>query len=132
ERGGSGVKTDRVGFPLVAMAWRAAKLLAWKLAIALVFFAAATAVYLYYRGAEELRAHAERLLSARLPHLDVKVGRAQWIQGEGIRLRDVSVGLPVAVRRGDAPRRELVFVDEAILRCHAGPQELLSAQLAIE
>lgn len=76
---------------------------------------------LFYRVEEELRARAEAMLAARVPHLDVSV-RAAHLAANGIEVRGLSIADPAA----EGPQGELAHFDTLFLECSTSPQELLT------
>ncbi len=92
----------------------------WTLALALGLSLVA-GLYVYSRFDDQLR----RLVVARLGHhyqgLVVEVGRARWITGQGIELRDLAILEPDA----DGPQPELTRVDEVFLTTGAQVTDLV-------
>jgi hypothetical protein len=76
-----------------------------------------------HRIGEEVRRRAEAKLRERFPTLDVQVRSASLIDGEGILIRDLSLGEP-----GQPP---LVTVEEVHLTCGTSLAELATGELPI-
>lgn len=69
--------------------------------------------YLYHRLDEELRLHIEHLLAQKYPRLVVNVRAAQWVDGEGIEIRGLSILQPAS----SGPQAELLRIDEMLVYC---------------
>ncbi|MFO0913510.1 MAG: AsmA-like C-terminal region-containing protein [Pirellulales bacterium] len=110
--------------------WRSLRALMLWLALALLLTGGGGGVYFYLRADQELRIIIQRKLSERYPDLDVQVGEAKILQGEGIRLRRISL----IDRRTEVhgQRQELIFVDEILLRCQPKLPQLVQGQLTIQ
>ena len=100
-------------------------LLSWVLA-AIVICAIVAGYYYYYRVDEEVRRHVQRMLAEQYPDYSVVVGSARLVQGEGIRLREVSIARPAGPEMKQ--RSVLLFCDEVLLKCNPSLQQLLQGR----
>ena len=66
------------------------------------------------------------------PDLSITVGSARLLQGEGVRIRDISVIQTAANSSQDSrSRAEILFIDEVFLRCAPTLPELLRSEVII-
>ena len=86
--------------------------------------AVAAVPYFYRRVDEEIRCQVETRLAQHYSGLQVKVGSAEFIDGEGIKVRNLVITDPAA----DGPRPELLHVEELLLACRADRRELLHGE----
>ena len=86
----------------------------------------AIGAFYYFRADEEVRARVRQTLSDAFPEFTIYVGSARLIEGEGIRVRDVSLMRPS--NKESAQRSELIFIDELSLRCSTSPAELMKGK----
>jgi len=84
-------------------------------------------VYYHYRVDEEIRAVVEAKFAEHYPGLEVSVGAARLVEGEGIEIRDLSIAQPGV----GCASAELVRVEEILLSCQTDPQDLLQNHLDI-
>lgn len=84
-------------------------------------------MWLYRQFDEEVRAQIEAHLGRLYPHLTIRVRSAQWLSGEGLEIRGVSVFLPEA----SGPEAELLHVEELFVFCQADWRELLAGKLSV-
>jgi len=96
----------------------------------LVFFVAilgaiGLGVYWHFHIGEEIRSRVEAMLAAKYPQLEVDVGRARVVEGEGIEIRDLSLKRPNPNGTAD----DMLHVDEIFLVCSTLPQDLVNQQL---
>lgn len=103
-------------------------LFSWALAT-LVVCVALVVFYYYHRGDEELRRFIEQAIAKECIGHDVKIGSANLIRGDGIRLREISV-VQSGARQGQT-RAEIMFCDEVFLHCNPTIQELLEGRVKI-
>jgi hypothetical protein len=101
-------------------------LVKWTLGLTLVG-AIALGFYAYHRLDEEVRATVEQRLGEKYPHLKVSVRAAHLVQGEGIRVRGLSIIEP----NPSGPQEELFFVDEMFVHCSTDPRVLLQGKLDV-
>ncbi len=88
--------------------------------------AAATAL-LYHGVDREIRRRLENKLGEHYRALKVRVGSAELVEGEGIRVRNVSIVEPGA----DGPCPELLAIDEAMLECPTQWKQLLQGDVSV-
>ena len=95
----------------------------------LVGLAAVIAVvpYVYQRVDAEVCRRVEDLFAQQYSDLQVTVRSAQFVEGEGIEVRGLSIVEPGA----DGPRAELLHLEELFLSCRADLEELISGRPAI-
>ncbi|MFC1759638.1 hypothetical protein ACFL2H_12870, partial [Planctomycetota bacterium] len=74
----------------------------------------------------------QKKASQQFPDLSVTVGSARLLQGEGVRIRDISVIQAAAHGVKDRARAEILFIDEVFLRCAPTLRELLQSEVKIE
>lgn len=100
------------------------------------------ALFFLPRADDELRRFAETKLAEAYPHLNVRIGAAQRINGEGIRLRQISLMRPrtrsggIFGSRSDENRQrqarsELAYVEQLTLRCDVSLARILQGDLDI-
>ena len=80
--------------------------------------------YLYQRVDEEIRCRVEEKFAGHYASLKVKVRSAELLEGEGIKIRGVTILEPGA----KGPRAELLSLDEVFLVCQADLNELVSGE----
>jgi hypothetical protein len=98
-------------------------------ALALVGLAGAVcALWLLGRVDEEIRAEVERRFRAHYPALSVTIRSARWQEGQGIRLRGVSIVEPT----GDFRRAELAYVEELFAITDAKLKDVVLAEIPVE
>jgi hypothetical protein len=98
----------------------------WGLLVGLA--AAVVAVpLLYQRLDEEIRRRVEEHFARHYPDLKVTVRSAELVEGEGIRVRGVSILDPSLA----GPRAELLLLGEAFLACRADLNALVSGELDV-
>jgi hypothetical protein len=90
--------------------------------------AAAVALHFYQRRHDEVRARIETAMAAHYPGLQVRVGSAQIVEGEGIRVRRVRIIEPGA----EGPHAELLVVDEMTLVCGTDVRRLLAGDVKVQ
>jgi hypothetical protein len=95
----------------------------WGLVLGAVAVAAAVP-YLYRRVDEEIRRRVEDRIAQHYAGLKVRIGSAEAVGGEGIKVRNLVVVEPGA----EGPRPELIQVEEVLLGCQADAQELLRGE----
>ncbi|MCA9212300.1 MAG: hypothetical protein KDB27_04480 [Planctomycetales bacterium] len=100
--------------------------------LCVIVCAVAGGVYFYHRVDDELRAFIQQKASQQFPDLSITVGSARLLQGEGVRIRDVSVIHTTGGRTSDRTRAELLFVNEIFLRCAPTLQELLRSEVNVQ
>ena len=83
--------------------------------------------YLLHRLDAEVCRRVEDLFAQQYSNLRVTVRSAQFVEGEGIEVRGLSIVEPGA----DGPRAELFHLEEVFLSCRADLEELISGQPAI-
>jgi len=88
-------------------------LIAWVMA-ALVICALVAGWYYYNRADEEVRAYLQAVLAEHYAGLVVSVDSVRLLQGEGIRVRGVSLVQPEVPP--DTPRSELLYIDELFVQ----------------
>ncbi len=97
--------------------------------LALVGLAGAVcAMYLLGRVDEEIRAEVERRFRAHYPELSVSVRSARWFEGQGIRIRGVSIVEPT----GDIDRAELAYVEEIFAISDAKLKDVVLAEIPVD
>jgi hypothetical protein len=102
-----------------------------KLAVfATVAVLALTVGVLYLRGRvdEEIRAEVERRFRAHYPGLSVHVRSARWFEGQGIRIRGVSIVEPT----GDLDYAELAYVEEIFAASQAPLTRVLMGEVPVK
>ncbi len=99
-------------------------MLKWTLGLAVVV-AVALAFYFYHRLDDEVRLAVETKLGEKYPQLRVAVREAQFVRGEGIRVRGLSIVEP----NRSGPEEELLFVDELFIHCGTDPRDLAQGKL---
>jgi len=82
---------------------------------------------LYQRVDEEIRRRVEQHFVRRYPDLKVTVRSAELVEGEGIKVRGVSILDPSLA----GPRAELLQLEEAFLYCRADLNALVSGDLEV-
>jgi hypothetical protein len=85
-------------------------------------------MYCLGRMDEEIRAEVERRFRAHYPTLSVNVRSARWFEGQGIRIRGVSIVAPT----GDVRRAELAYVEEILAVSNANLKDLVLSEIPIE
>ncbi len=90
--------------------------------------AAAVALHFYQSRHDEVRRRVEATLASHYPGLRVRVGSAQIVEGEGIRVRRLQIIEPGA----EGPHAELLAVDEMTLVCETDVRRLLSGDLKVQ
>lgn len=83
--------------------------------------ALAIGAYYYHHVDEELRRRVEAALAAKYPRLTVRVHAAQFVEGQGIEVRGLSISAPQA--RG--PAAQLFHCDELLIACSTNVQDLV-------
>lgn len=83
---------------------------------------------LYHRVDEVIRRRVEQHFAQRYPDLNVTVRSAELVEGEGIRVRGVSILDPSLA----GPRAELLQLEEAFLYCRADLNALVSGELEVD
>jgi len=83
--------------------------------------------HLYQSRHEEVRAQIESRIASHYVGLRVRVGSAQLVEGEGIRVR----GLQIIEPGAEGPHAELLAVDEMTLVCGTDLRHLLAGDLEI-
>jgi AsmA-like protein len=83
--------------------------------------------YVYQRLDAEVCRRVEDLLAQQYPDLEVTVRSAQFVEGEGIEVRGLSIVEPGA----DGPHAELLHLEELFLSCRADLEELISGRPVI-
>ena len=102
---------------LVNICWFCFK---WGLALTVVGVIAAIP-FLYHQVDEQIRRSCEDRFARHYPGLKVTVRSAEFVAGEGIRLRGISIADPAA----DGPRAELLSIEELFLCSKTELKELL-------
>ena len=98
----------------------------WALLLGLAGAVVAAAL-LYRQMDEEIRRRVEQHLARHYADLRVTVHSAELVEGEGIRIRGVSIFEPSVT----GPRAEMLHLEEAFLCCRADLNELLSGKLEV-
>ena len=80
--------------------------------------------YLYRQVDAKVRGQVEATLAGHYDQLKVTVRQAEFIEGEGIEFRDLSIVEPGA----EGPQAELLHLEEVFLTCRANLDELVSGQ----
>ncbi len=101
--------------------------LKWAALLGAIGGAAAIVPYYYRRVDREMRAEVQRRLAERFPNLHVAVGEVDFLEGEGIRVRDLRLFDPGA----EAGQAELLHVDELVLHSQQELKELIEGELHI-
>ena len=116
-----------------ARAWRTTwSILSW-IALVLIVCAVGGGLYFYHRVDDELRAFVQSKATQQFPDLSITIGSARLLQGEGVRIRDISVIQTAANDSQDnRSRAEILFIDEIFLRCAPTLQELLLSKVNIK
>ena len=83
--------------------------------------------YVYKRLDAEVCRRVEDLFAQQYSGLQVSVRSAEFVEGEGIEVRGLSIVEPGA----DGPRAELLHLEELFLSCRADLEDLISGQPAI-
>ena len=86
-------------------------------------------VYLYHRGNDELRAHLLNYVQQKYPHLDVRLGEAELVGNEGIRIRQLSLTKPESEQ---SQATQLIYAEEINILCDPNLQDLVQGKLTIE
>lgn len=87
--------------------------------------AAVAAVPYFYRHVdEEIRHQVESRLAQHYVGLEVKVGSAEFIDGEGIKVRNLVITDPAA----EGPRPELLHIEELLLACKTDRKDLIQGE----
>ena len=117
----------------IARAWRTTwSILSW-IALGLILCAVCGGMYFYHRVDDELRAFIQKKASLQFPDLSISIGSARLLQGEGVRIRDISVIQTAANNATDnRARAEILFIDEVFLRCAPTLQELLRSEVNVK
>jgi hypothetical protein len=110
---------------LVRHAW---SVVSWIVLTGLVTGVAA-ALYYYQRADDELRKLVESQLAEIYPNLLFRVGSAQILKGEGIRLGQISIVRDQEFAEGG--RSEIIYAERLTLRCDATLPALLQRKLAV-
>ena len=95
--------------------------------IPLLVAGAVSVPFLYRRVNEEIRCHVVKMLSSHYSGLKVKLRSAEIVEGEGIRIRDLTIVDPSATD----PSAELLRIDEAMFECSTDWRELLSGKTSV-
>jgi len=93
-----------------------------------VIGAAVVAVHFYRHLEQEVRREIQARIAGHYTDLRVTVRGADIVEGEGIRVRGLSIIEPGA----EGPHAELLHVDEMMLVCDTDLQQLLSGELVVE
>ena len=83
--------------------------------------------YVYHRLDGEVCRRVEGLFAEQYPDLKVTVRSAEFVEGEGIEVRGLSIVEPGT----NGPHAELLYLEEIFLSCRADLEELISGQPAI-
>jgi len=83
--------------------------------------ALATGVYFYLRVDEKIRCRVLQRIARHYPGLKVTVRAAELVEGEGIKVRDLSIVDPQA----EGPAAELIHIGEMLLQCETDLQKLV-------
>ncbi len=89
---------------------------------------AVCAMYLLGRVDEEIRAEVERRFRAHYPELSVHVRSARWFEGQGIRIRGVSIVEPT----GNIQHAELAYVEEIFAISDAQLKDVVLANIPVD
>lgn len=89
----------------------------------------AAALYFVQRADAKLRDFTEAKLAELYPHLTVQCASAQLVQGEGVRLRQISFAKPA--RNQLETRTELAYAESVTIQCDTRAATLLQGQLRI-
>lgn len=89
----------------------------------------AAALYFVQRADAKLRDFTEAKLAELYPHLTVQCASAQLVQGEGVRLRQISFAKPA--RNQLETRTELAYAESVTIRCDTRATTLLQGQITI-
>ena len=101
----------------------------FKLAVVLAVLAVVgIAVFLFTRMDDEIRRHVEHTLAERFPQLDVRVGGARLIEGQGIAVYDLMLSQTGSSR----VQTKLLVVDEIMLACDAKLTRLVKGMPPVE
>ncbi len=90
--------------------------------------AAVVGFHFYQNRHDEVRLRVEATLGAHYPGLQVRVGSAHVMEGEGIRIRNVQIIEPGA----EGPHAELLAIDEMMLVCQADLRHLVAGEIEVE
>ncbi len=93
----------------------------WGLLLGLVALAVAVPCF-YHQVDERIRRQVVRRFAEHYADLQVTVRAAELVEGEGIKIRDLSIADP----RGSGAEVELVHIGELFLHCHTDLQELVT------
>ncbi|MCA9147986.1 MAG: hypothetical protein KDA92_01740 [Planctomycetales bacterium] len=91
--------------------------------------AGVAALYYYHRADDELRLFVESKLQESYPHLTVRLGAAHIVQGEGVRLDQISFAHPSG--NSAAPRAELAYADAITIDCTTNLAELAQGHFEV-
>ncbi len=83
--------------------------------------------FLYRRVDEEIRGRVEQRIAEHYRGLRVDIRSARFVEGEGIRVYDLTIVDPGA----EGPRAELLRVEEALLECSTDWRELVRGEIPI-
>lgn len=95
--------------------------------IPLLVAGAVAVPFLYHRVNEEIRCHVEGILAEHYGDLKINLRSAEIVEGEGIRIRDLTIVDPSA----NGPQAELLHIDEAMFECSTDWRELLSGKTSV-
>ena len=95
-----------------------------RLILLAIISAVALAGYLYVRMDDEIRRYAERFLASHYSELDVRLGGASFVAGQGIVLRD----LLISEAGADGDALPLVRIDRMLLRGEYDLESLLAGK----
>ena len=79
------------------------------------------AFYVYLQIDHEIQRFAEKTLQQAYPHLDVRISRAELVEGQGIEIRGLHIASRDLGRRGG----EMIEIERVMLECDAQLPELL-------
>jgi hypothetical protein len=81
--------------------------------------------FVHTRFDDALRTHVEAKFRAAYPKHRVAIESAQWIEGQGIELRGVSI----AEASGKKEESQVLRIDELVVQSNAGLEELIAGKL---
>lgn len=84
--------------------------------------------YLFARMDDEIRFHAEQVLTEKFPHLNVSVGGARLVEGRGVAVYDVALSETTSTQLQD----NLLMIDEILLECDIQLSQLAKGIPAIK
>ncbi len=91
----------------------------------------AASLYYYQRAEDELRHLVESRLAEIYPGLTIRVGSARIVQGEGIRLGQISVVCPESHVNASPQRSQMAYIEMLTLQCDASLAALLQRKLIL-